>query len=113
MYHKAKAGIDMRNHSSKREVVLLHPIQRMTREMNLAWKDFFEKNPDKKEEDIWRRLEERLRSRQNSKGEDREAYALGRKEKIAPLILKRRIWWESVPEASSYVSVRKQRQNNF
>ncbi len=30
-----------------------------------------------------------------------EAYAL-RREKIAPLILKRRIWWESVPEASSY-----------
>jgi hypothetical protein len=34
--------------------------------------------------------------------EDKEAYALRRREKIAPLILKRRIWWESVPEASSY-----------
>ena len=25
-----------------------------------------------------------------------------KKEKIAPLILRRRIWWDSVPEASSY-----------
>jgi CheY-like chemotaxis protein len=32
-----------------------------------------------------------------------EAFELSRKGKIRPLILKRRIWWESVPEASSYV----------
>ena len=70
--------------------------------MDLAWMDFFKKNPDKKEEDVWRRLEERLRSKQNSEHEDKVAYALRRREKIAPLILKRRIWWESVPEASSY-----------
>ena len=32
-----------------------------------------------------------------------EAIELRRRRKITPLILKRRIWWESVPEASSYV----------
>ncbi len=32
---------------------------------------------------------------------DKEAYALRRRKKVAPLILKRRIWWESVPEVSS------------
>jgi hypothetical protein len=39
----------------------------MREEMDRAWEDFFEKNPDKKEEDVWRRVEERLRSTQNSK----------------------------------------------
>jgi hypothetical protein len=153
MYHKAKVGIDMRNDSLKREVAFLHPMQKMREEMDLAWKDFFEKNPGKKEEDVWRRVEERLKSKQNSKDQDKgvcdlkeiqevatqckadyplskgsiatgetaalvksillekgfnangstEAYALRRREKIAPLILKRRIWWEPVPGASSYV----------
>jgi hypothetical protein len=142
MRHKAKEGIDMRNHSFKREVAFLHPMQKMGKEMDLAWKDFFEKNPGKKEEDVWRWLEERLRSKQNSRDENKgvcnlkeiqevatqckadyffpkgsiatgevaalvqliilekgadtkasiEAYALRRREKIAPLILKRRIW---------------------
>ena len=64
MHHKAKVGIDMRNQSFQREVALLHVMQRMTKEMDLAWKDFFEKNPGKKEEDVWRGLEERLRSKQ-------------------------------------------------
>ena len=91
---------DMGIDSLKRQVSFLK--QKMREEMNPAWKDFFKKNPDKKEEDVWRRLEERLRSKQNSKHENKEAYALRRREKIAPLILKRRIWWESVPEASSY-----------
>ncbi len=74
----------------------------MREEMYRVWKDFFDKNPGMKEEDVWRWIEERLRSKQNSKDQDAEAYALGKREKIAPLILKRRIWWESVPEASSY-----------
>ncbi len=39
----------------------------------------------------------------NSKDEDKGAYALRRRGKITPLILKRRISWESAPEASSYV----------
>jgi hypothetical protein len=64
MHHKPKVGIDMRNHSFKREVAFLHPMQRMRKEMDLAWKDFFEKNPGKEGEDVWRRLEERLRSKQ-------------------------------------------------
>jgi hypothetical protein len=152
MHHKAKEGIDMRNHSFKREVAFLHPMQKMRKQMDLAWRDFFEKNPGKKEEDVWRWVEERLRSKQNSKDEDEgvcdfkeiqevatqckadyllprgsiatgeiavlvksillekgvntngstEAHVL-RREKIAPLILKRRIWWEPVPGASSYV----------
>ncbi len=100
MDHAMTVRIDMRNDSLKRKVSFLK--QKMKEEMDPAWKDFFKKNPDKKEEDVWRRLEERLRSKQNSKHEDKEAYALRRREKIAPLILKRRIWWESVPEASSY-----------
>ena len=76
--------------------------QKIRQEMEQVWKDFFEKNPDEKEEVILLWLEERFRSIQNSRDEDKEAYALRRREKIAPLILKRRIWWESVPEASSY-----------
>jgi hypothetical protein len=151
MNPKAKVVIDMRNDSLKREVTFLYIKRQMREEMDLAWKDFFEKNPDKKEEDVWRLIEERLRSKQNSKDKDKgvcdlketqevatqckadylllkgsiatgeiaasvkpillekgfnangstEAYAL--REKIAPLILKRRIWWEPVPGASSYV----------
>ena len=71
MYHKAKVGIDMRNDSLKREVAFLSAMQKMTEEMDLAWKDFFEKNPGKKEEDVWRRVEERVRSKQNSKDQDK------------------------------------------
>jgi len=103
MHHKAKVGIDMRNRSFKRMVAFLNPMEKMRKEMDLAWKDFFEKNPGKKEEDVWRQLEERLRSKLNSKDAEKEAYALKRREKIAPLILKRRIWWEPVLGASSYI----------
>lgn len=113
MDHPVTVRIDTRNDSLKRKVSFLK--QKMKEEMDPAWKDFFKKNPDKKEEDVWRRLEERLRSKQNlmsgmelslsliiAKDEDKEAYALRRREKIAPLILKQRIWWEPVSEASSY-----------
>jgi hypothetical protein len=71
VYHKAKVGIDMRNDSSKREVAFLRAMQKMREEMDLAWKDFFEKNPGKKEEDVWGRVEERLRSKQNSNDQDK------------------------------------------
>ena len=50
----------------KREVAFLRAMQKMREEMDRAWKDFFEKNPDEKEEDVRRRVEERLRSKQNS-----------------------------------------------
>jgi hypothetical protein len=41
----------------------LYLLQKMREEMDRAWKDFFEKNPCKKEADILRRVEERLRSK--------------------------------------------------
>jgi hypothetical protein len=49
------------------EAALLCLLQKMKEEMDRAWKDFFEKNPDKKEGKAWRRIEERLRSIQTSK----------------------------------------------
>jgi hypothetical protein len=61
----------MRNDLSKGEVALLCALQKMREEMGRAWKDFFEKNPDKNEEDVWRGVEERLRSKQNSKDQDK------------------------------------------
>jgi len=67
MYHKAKVGIDMRNDSLKREVAFLRAMQKMREEMDRVWKDFFDKNPGMKEEDVRRRVEERLRSKYNSK----------------------------------------------
>jgi hypothetical protein len=153
MYHEVKAGIDMRNDSLKREVTLLFLKRQMREEMDLAWKDFFEKNPGKKEADTWRRVEERLRSKQNSEDQDKgvcdlketqevatqckadylllkgsmatgeiaasvkptllkkgfnangstEAYALRKRGEMAPLIHRPKIWWEPVPEATSYV----------
>jgi len=153
MDHKAKVGIDMKNDSLKREVAFLYIKRQMREEMVLAWEDFFEKNPGKKKEDVWRRIEERLRSKQDSEDQDKgvcdlketlegatqceaddllsegsiapgeiaasvksnllekafnangstEASALRRTGKIAPLILKRRIWWEPAPGASNYV----------
>ncbi len=49
------------------KVSLLCLSQKMREEMYRAWKDFFEKNPDKKEVDVWRQVEERLRRKQDSK----------------------------------------------
>ena len=54
-------------------VAFLYVKQKMREQMDLAWRDFFEKNPDKKGEDVLRRLGERLRSEQNSKDEAKEA----------------------------------------
>jgi hypothetical protein len=64
---KAKVRIATTNNSLKRQVAFLHAMQKMREEMDRVWKDFFEKNPDKKEEDVRRRVEERLRSKQNSR----------------------------------------------
>ena len=36
-------------------------LEKMREEMDRAWKDFFEKNPSKKEADILRQVEERMR----------------------------------------------------
>ena len=81
---------------------LFHLKQKIREEMDLAWRDFFEKNPGEKREDVLQWLEERSRIVENSKEEDEEAYMLWKREKSEPLVLKRRIWWESVPDASSY-----------
>ncbi len=69
MDHAVTVRIDTRNDLLKRKVSFLK--QKMKEEMDLTWKDFFEKNPGKKEEDVWRWVEERLRSKQNSKDQDR------------------------------------------
>ncbi len=55
----------MGNDLLEEEVALLSAMQKMREEMHRAWKDFFEKNPDKSEE-VWRRVKERLRSKQIS-----------------------------------------------
>ena len=68
MYDKARVEIDIRNDSLKWEAALLHPMQKMREEMDLAWKDFFEKNPGRNKEDVWRRVEERLRSKTKFEG---------------------------------------------
>jgi len=112
----------MKNDSLKREAAFLYVKRQMREEMDLAWKDFFEKNPDNREEDIWRRIEERLLAKGSIATEEivtsvkpivpekgvsangsTEANALRKREKIAPLILKRRIWWEPAPGAGGYV----------
>ena len=64
MDHAVTVQIDTRNDLLKRKVSFLK--QKMKEEMDPAWKDFFKKNPDKKEEDVWRWVEERLRSKQSS-----------------------------------------------
>ena len=52
----------MRNNLLEREVTFLRALQKMGEEMDRAWKDFFEKNPEKKDEDVWQWVEKRLRS---------------------------------------------------
>jgi len=70
--NKAKMKIATSNSSMKRQVAFLRAMQKMREEMDRVWKDFFEKNPDEKEEDVRRWVEERFRSGQNSKGQRKE-----------------------------------------
>jgi hypothetical protein len=65
MEHERKAGIRKGNNSSKRKSAFSRAKQKMKEEMDQAWKDFFEKNPDIKEEDLRRRVEERLRRKRD------------------------------------------------
>ncbi len=53
------------------KVALSCVMQKMREEMDRAWKDFFQNNPDKKKEDVWRRVEERMGSKQNSKDQEK------------------------------------------
>ena len=64
---KGRVRIAMKNNTLKRHVAFLRAMQEMREEMDRVWKDFFEKNPEEKEEVVRRRLEGRLRSLQNSK----------------------------------------------
>ena len=61
----------MRNDLLEGEGALSCALQKMREEMDRAWKDFFKKNPDKKEEDVWRRVEDRLRNKEISKDQHR------------------------------------------
>jgi len=65
MERKVKAGIDVGDDSLKKEAAFSRAEKKMREEMDQAWKDFFEKNPDTKEEDVRQRIEDRLRSKQN------------------------------------------------
>jgi hypothetical protein len=71
---KGKVRAAMENNSLKGESTLLYVMRQMREEMDLTWKDFFEKNPGEKEEDVWRRIEERFRSNQNSEDQDKEIF---------------------------------------
>jgi hypothetical protein len=44
----------MRNESLKRDPAFVHAKQKMREQMDQVWKDFFEKNPEMKEEDVRR-----------------------------------------------------------
>jgi len=46
----------MRNELLEGEVALLCALQKIREEMDRVSKDFFQKNPDKKEEDVWQRV---------------------------------------------------------
>lgn len=53
--------IETKYSSLKRQVAFLRTMQKMRDEMDRVWKDFFEKNPDEKEADVRRWVEERVR----------------------------------------------------
>jgi bacterioferritin (cytochrome b1) len=62
------------NNSLKQQVALFRAMQEMREEMDRVWKDFFEKNPEQKEEVVRGWLEERLRSLQNSEDQDKGVF---------------------------------------
>jgi len=55
----------MRGDLLEAEAALFCALQKMREEMDRAWKDFFEKNPEERREDLWRRVEECLKDKQN------------------------------------------------
>ncbi len=59
----------MKNVSSKRKAAVLRARREMKKEMDLAWEDFFKKNPGIGEEEVRRRVEEWLKSRIEGKNE--------------------------------------------
>jgi len=61
----------MRNDLLDPEIAFLRISQKMREEMDRVWKDFFEKNPEKKVEGVWQWVENRLRNQQNLNGDDK------------------------------------------
>ncbi len=51
---KGKVRLAMKNNTLKRHVAFLRAMQEMREEMDRVWKDFFEKNPEEKEEVVRR-----------------------------------------------------------
>ncbi len=62
MAQKLKVGKD----SSKRRPAFLRAKRKIGEQIERVWKDFFEQNPGIKEEDVRRRLEERLKRRRET-----------------------------------------------
>ena len=56
------------NNSLKPQLAYLRAMQKMREEMDRVWKDFFDKNPDMKEEVARRWLADRLNSKDQHKG---------------------------------------------
>ena len=67
-----KVRTAMKNNSLKRHVPFLRGMQETREEMDRVWKDFFEKNPDEKEEVIRQWFEERFHQGQKRIEEDFE-----------------------------------------
>ncbi len=61
------------NNALKGEVEFLHVMQKMREEMDRVWKDFFEKNPIEKEEEVRRWVEERFRKLTKFEGSAQES----------------------------------------
>jgi hypothetical protein len=64
MEPKVKVRLGTGNDSLKRKAAFLRAKKKMRKQMDRAWKNFFEKNPGMKEEDIRRRVEERMTRKQ-------------------------------------------------
>ena len=66
--NKGKVRVATMNSSLKRHLAFLRAMQKMREEMDRVWKDFFDKNPDMKEEVARRWLADRLNSKDQHKG---------------------------------------------
>ena len=65
---KGKVRVATMNNSLKPQFAYLRAMQKMREEMDRVWEDFFEKNPDMKEEVARRWFADRLNSKDQHKG---------------------------------------------
>ncbi len=65
--------IEARNNSLKQHVAFLCAVQKMREEMDRAWNDFFKKNPNEKEQNVRRWIEERSRKMTRFDGSEQES----------------------------------------